>query len=281
MKSYKSALVIMTILAGAMLSQATTSRAQAVTAQGQGTNAPDSDVVKDWHGHVGAGASLSKGNANTVLLTLQGRAEKDWKNDEWSLGADYKYGLNNWGKQNQAAGQNQTVAASSITAFGDYKRLITDRFYASLHLEGDHDDSAALRYRVTVGPAVGYYLIKSDVTRFNFDVGPSYVREQLGDNPPAPGHNNTDSYIALRLAERCEHDLSKTAKIWEGVEYLAQVDKFSNYLLNSEAGISAALNAHFSLSLIADDHYNSKPAASKQSNDFTLVAALNWTFGPQ
>ncbi len=275
MKSYKSALVIMTFLAGAMLVQATTSRAQAVTAQGQATNAPPSDVVKDWHGHIGAGASLSKGNTDSLLLNLSGRDEKDWTNDELSFGADYNYGLNNWGKSNQGPGKNQTIAASNASGFQDYKRLFTDRLYASLHLTEEHDDLAGVRYRGVITPSVGYYFIKSDVTRFNVEIGPGYLRERLG-----PADADT-GYVTLRLAERFEHDLSKTAKVWEQVEILPNVEKFDEYLLNSEAGVSAAINAHLAVRLVATDKYNSRPPVGKLANDFQLVASVAWSFGPQ
>jgi putative salt-induced outer membrane protein YdiY len=281
MRSYKTALVIMTVLAGALLAQATTSRAQ-VVAQGQATNAPASDVVKDWHGHLGAGATVTKGNSDSVLLNLGAADEKDWKFDECSFGGEYNYGLNNWGKAHEATGQNESKSASNVSGFGDYKHLFTDRLYASLHLSAIHDDVAGVRYRGVITPSVGYYIIKSDVTRFNAEIGPGYLRERLGvpfTTPPT--HEPDTGYVTLRIAERCEHDLSKTAKIWESVEYLPNVEKFSEYLLNSEAGVSAAINAHLALRLVAQDRYNSKPPLLRQSNDFQLVASIAWNFGPE
>jgi len=271
-KKYTSMALMALVLAGAVLLGSSSAQAQASNA----TNAPSSDVVKDWHGSLSLGISLAKGNTDTLLAHLAGRVDKDWKQDECSFGAGYTYGFNDWRQS------NQSKFASSLNGFADYKRLFTDRFYGSLHIEGDHDDLAALRYRLIVGPNAGYYFIKSDASRLNLEVGPSYIRESLGDNPPIPpGHNETDSYITLRIAERGEHQLSKTSKIWEQVEYLPQVDKLSNYLLNSEAGAEASLNAHLALRVVVDDKYNNKPAVGKKTNDIQLVASVVWKFGPE
>src|SRR5690242_1125436 len=46
----------------------------------------------EWTGSVAAGLSLTKGNSDTMLLTLSGRATKKWDLNELSLGAIGAYG---------------------------------------------------------------------------------------------------------------------------------------------------------------------------------------------
>src|SRR5205085_2238992 len=82
-------------------------------------------------------------------------------------------------------------------------------------------------------PGLGYYFIKSDRTSLRGEIGPSFIYENRG--------GVTHGYVALRLAERFEHKLSETAHLWESVEFLPQVDKFKNYLINAELGVEAAL----------------------------------------
>ena len=202
----------------------------------------------NWNGNVAFGLSLARGNANTFLMNASALAQRAWDQNELKFEADGQYGLNNWGQS------NQTQSANSIHGNADYKRLITDRFYADLNVDGLHDDLAAVRYRLTVGPAAGYYFIKSDATKVNLEVGPSLIDERLG--------TNNLTYVTLRITERAEHALSKGAKVWEEVDYLPQVDKFDNYLLNSEVGAEAALNTRLSLRIVADDKFNSMPAAA-------------------
>jgi len=157
-----------------------------------------------------------------------------------------------------------------VHGFIDYKRLFTDRFYGDARIDGFHDDIASLQYRLVVGPAAGYYFIKSDASKLNLEVGPSFIDERLG--------HMDKSYVTLRVSERGEHALTKASKVWEEVDYLPQVDDFSNYLLNSEIGVEAALNTRFSLRVCADDKFNSKPAAGRKENYITLVSALVYKY---
>lgn len=217
-----------------------------------------------WHGDGAIGLSLARGNANTFLLAGSATAENVWDKNDLKLGADGQYGLNDWGQT------NQTQSTEAIHGFVDFKRLLTERFYASARMDGFHDDVASLQYRLVVGPAIGYYFIKSDASKLNLEVGPSFVDERQG-------HENK-SYVTLRVSERGEHSFGKTAKVWEQVAYLPQVDKFSNYLLNSEVGAEAALNTRFSLRVVADDNFNSEPASGKKENDILLISSLVYKF---
>lgn len=224
----------------------------------------DSTNQPQWHGDGAVGLSLARGNANTFLLNGSTTADRVWGQNELKLGADGQYGLNNW------AQTNQTIATEALHGFMDYKRLITERLYGDARIDGFHDDIASVQYRLVVGPALGYYFIRSDASKVSLEVGPSFIDERVG-------HENK-SYVTLRVTERAEHSFNKTAKIWEEVDYLPQVDDFSNYLLNSEVGAEAALNARFSLRICADDKFNSMPAAGRKENDITLVSSLVYKY---
>jgi putative salt-induced outer membrane protein YdiY len=219
-----------------------------------------------WHGDGSIGLSLARGNANTFLLSGSATAENIWEQNHLKLGADGQYGLNNWGQT------NQTQSTEAIHGFIDYKRLFTERFYGSARIDGYHDDIAEVRYRIIVGPAAGYYFIKSDASKLNGEIGPSFVDQKLG--------SNTESYVTIRFSERGEHTLNKakTAKVWEEVDFMPQVDDFNNYLLNSEVGAEAAFNTRFSLRVVADDHFDSRPASGKKENDILLISSLVYKY---
>jgi len=233
------------------------------------TNAPPGPPV--WHGDVATGLSLARGNANTFMLNGEAVTENVWDQNDLKLGADGQYGFNNWGQStNRHDASQQTVAAEAVHGFIDYKRLFTERFYGSARVDGYHDDVASLQYRLVVGPAAGYYFIKSDASKLNLEAGPSFIKERLG--------HEEKSYLTLRVSEHGEHSFGKSAKVWETVSYLPQVDDFSNYLLNSEAGVEAALNAHFSLRVVVDDTFNSRPALGKKENDIILISSLVYKY---
>lgn len=219
-----------------------------------------------WHGEGAFGLSLARGNANTFLLNGSALADREWGQNNFKLGADGQYGLNNW------AQTNQTASTEALHGFMEYKHLFTERLYGSARIDGFHDDIAEVRYRVIVGPAIGYYFIKSDSTKFNGEVGPSFIVQKQG--------SEEKKYLTIRFTERCEHTFNKakTAKVWEEVDYLPQVDDLNNYLLNSEVGVEAALSSRFSVRVCADDMFNSRPAAGRKENDITLVSSLVYKY---
>ena len=59
---------------------------------------------------------------------------------------------------------------------------------------------------------------------------------------------------------------------------LPQVDKFSNYILNAEAGIETAITKKLSQKTYLQDSYHSEPAPGRLKNDMRLVAALAYKF---
>ena len=84
--------------------------------------------------------------------------------------------------------------------------------------------------------------------------------------------------MTLRVSERWEFALSKTAKLWEQVDYLPEVDAWGTYLVNAEAGAEAAINTRLSLRIVATDKFNSEPAADRLRNDITLVSSLVYKY---
>jgi len=240
------------------------------SARAQTSASPGAPV---WHGDVATGLSLARGNANTFLLNGSATADNAWEQNELKLGVDGQYGFNNWGQStNRHDATQQSLSSEAIHGFVDYKRLFTERFYGSARVDGYHDDIASIQYRLVVGPAAGYYFIRSDASKLSGEVGPSFIDERLG--------HQDQSYVTIRFSERGEHTFNKakTAKVWEEVDYMPQVDDFGNYLLNSEVGVEAALSAHFSLRVCADDKFDSKPALGHKENDILLVSSLVYKY---
>ena len=232
-------------------------------AQTVATNAPAGAPV--WHGDVALGLALARGNANTFLLSGEASADNVWDKNDLKLGADGQYALNNYGQT------NQTRAAEEVHGFTDYKRLLTDRFYGDLRLDLFHDDVALVRYRAILGPALGYYFIKTDASKLNMDVGASYVRQRLDEE-------GNVGYATLHVGEHGEHAFSKTARVWEDIQYFPQLTYWHNYLIDAEAGAEAALNTRFSLRVVVDDHFNHDPATGRKENDVLLTSQLAYKY---
>lgn len=224
------------------------------------TNAPPKNPP--WDISAAAGLTLTRGNSKTLLFTANAAATKKWDEDlnELDLGADGVYGEN-----------DNVKNAESLHGFAQYNRLFSERAFGYLRVEGLHDAIADVDYRLSVSPGAGYYLIKNTNTFLRAEIGPGYIYEKDGDGT----HR---SYMSLRLAERFEHKLNDHARIYEGVEFLPQVDRFGNYIINAEVGVETTMTKKLSLLCYIQDCYHSEPADDRLKNDIKLVSAIKYKF---
>ncbi len=225
-----------------------------------------------WESDVALGFNLTTGNSDTALFTLQYKAKREWEKDIWSLGAHGSYGEDDGTKNNERAG-----------AHADYQHLISEHTYGGANLTLLHDAIANLEFHANLGPVVGHYFIKNDTTSLSGEIGPSFIVEKLDvDQPGVPAPNNVNSewknYFALRAGEKFEHQLSETAKIWQSLEFLPQIDDFGNFIILAEIGAEAALNSQMSLRVVVSDRYDNDVASGTKKNDLSLVSSLVYRF---
>jgi putative salt-induced outer membrane protein YdiY len=240
--------------------------AGALLLSGFSLNAADTN---QWETSASAGLTLTRGNSETLLGTLSLNSSRKWPRDEVLLGASATYGEQTIRDDDTGLERKDTTAAN-VQGFGQYNHLFTDEFYGGFRLAALHDRIADVKYRVTFSPLVGYYAIKNPTTQLAFEVGPSFVLEKTGDE--------TDEYIAARFAERFEHKFSPRAKVWQSVEYMPQIDRWGNYIINFEVGAEASLTEKLSLRGVLQDTYDNEPAAGRKKNDVKLITALAYKF---
>jgi putative salt-induced outer membrane protein YdiY len=226
------------------------------------TNAPlDAPAVKyPWKSSVSAGLSLARGNTDTTLCTADFATEKKTPDNEYMLGANGAYGV-----------QNSENTANNYKGLAQWNHLFSSQFYAYVHADAMRDLIANVDYRVTVGPGAGYYLIKQTNTTFSVEAGGAFEAQHLDGE-------SEQTFATLRFAERFEHKFSTGARFWESVEVLPQVDKFDNYVVNAETGVETTLTKSFSLKTFLDDTYQNQPAPHKLKNDAKLIAAISYKF---
>jgi putative salt-induced outer membrane protein YdiY len=223
------------------------------------TNAPP--PKNPWVITAAAGLTLTKGNSDTLLVTLGFDAQRKWKDSELAFGVAGGYG------------EDKNVANNEfITAFGQYNYLFSERFYAGFRADFNYDGIADLDYRVTLSPLAGYYLIKNTNTTLAVEAGPSAVFEQYQDQ-------SENTYLGIRFGERFDQRLTASTKLWESVSYVPKVDAWTEkYTITSEVGIDTAINKKWSLRVVFQDIYDSQPANGREANDLRLIAGTAFKF---
>ena len=250
--------IVVTLVAGCTI--ATSAMAQDATATTT-TNATAAAEAKKpkWESSVGFGLTLTKGNSDTLMATATFLTGKKWEQNELAFGAGGTYGEN-----------NGTKNADAAAGFGQYNRLLNERLFGFGRVEAQYDALAFIDYRVTISAGLGYYLIKNETTTLSAEVGPGWVTEKVAGNP--------DDYFTIRFAERFEHKLSKTARIWESIEYMPQVDNWGNYQVNAVLGVETSVSKSLNLRTYLEDTYRSEPAPGAESNDLKLVVGVLYKF---
>jgi putative salt-induced outer membrane protein YdiY len=220
-----------------------------------------------WKSSVALGVTVARGNTDSTQASISGSTQKKWLQNSLIFGADGLYG-----ETRPPGSPKETESAETAHGFSQYDRVFGANFYAYGRIDGFHDGIANIKYRLTLAPGLGYYFITNKTMDLMGEVGPGYIREQLG--------TNTESFATLRVAEKCHYLISPTAKAWETLEWLPQVDEFNNYIVNAELGIEARLTKGGKLSLrsVVQDSYNNVPAVGRLKNDLKIITSIVYNF---
>jgi len=231
---------------------------------------PAPEAKKGWETSAAAGLTITKGTHDTFLATAALTTSRKWDKDEAALGISGGYGEDT----DKSFGTNKPTVVNNnfIQGFAQYNRLFTEKFYGGLRLDGAYDGIADLDYRITLSPLAGYYFIKNAKTSLAVEVGPSLVTEQYSGQA-------ADTYCGIRFAERFEHKLTDSTKIWESASYVPDVeDWMGHYVITVEAGIDTAISKKWSLRVVLQDAYSSQPAPGIQNNELRLIAGTAYKF---
>lgn len=223
------------------------------------------EIKYPWESSISAGLTLTSGNSDTLLTTAAVGTQRKTPVNEYTFSADMAYGKSDSIKN-----------VETYHLLGQYNHLFSERAFGYLRGEFVRDTIADLRYRVTVSPGAGYYFLKETNTTLAGEVGPGVVfRDQGGDHK---------TFATLRVAERFEHKFAPGTRVWQSVEFLPEVDKLQNYIINAELGAEAALSKSLSLRVVLSDTYNSEPAFDqtllqpKKRNDVKIVSGIVYKF---
>jgi putative salt-induced outer membrane protein YdiY len=255
-------------LVGAVLLSAGVSEAQ--------TNAPSATITNPppkWVSTAALGLTLTRGNSDTTTLSASATTERKWNIGNLTNANDLTLGIDGlYATQKTMTESKSTETADLLHGFVQDNRLFSDRFYGFFRLEGLHDGIADIQYRLTLAPGVGYYFIKEKTLDLSAEVGPGWIDEKLGEHYL--------NYATLRAGEKLHWKISDHSRFWETAEYLPQVDRFNDYIINFEAGIEADLNKKKNLSLrcVLADSYNNTPAPDRLKNDLKLITAIAYKF---
>lgn len=215
---------------------------------------------KRWKTTAALAAAMTRGNSDTASVSGSVDTLKKWSGNELGFGAGFIYGE-----------ETDQITASAATGYGQYNRLISERFYFYGRADALHDDIADIAYRVTLSPGAGYYFIKNEKFTLSGELGPGYVLEKF--------HNvDMDDYLTMRLSENFTWDITESSRLWQSAAYNPQIDQWDNFFFEAEVGVATKITASLDLRVVCQYTHRSHPAAGRKQDDFRLLAGVGYTF---
>ncbi len=214
---------------------------------------------EEWKSSFDLGATLTKGNSDSLLVTAGVTSELKEQADEYLLAMFYTYGKD-----------NSTTTNDEILATASWRHLYSDRFYAGPRFDFRKDDLADIGYRAALTATAGYYVVKNATTSLALEGGVGYTFEKQG--------GLKDDYAHGYVGEFFEHKLNEKTKFYQSLTLFAPVDKLDNYQFVAEVGVETTLTDTLSLKIYAQDKYDAQPASGSDENDFKLVTGISYKF---
>ncbi len=226
--------------------------------------AGDADPQKAFRHSLNIGVAFTDGNSETMQVNagLISEGERE------GLGSIRAGAEANYAESRTDDDRETTV--ENARAFAQARKTLTPRTFVSLDLGALRDEIAQIDYRATVAPGLGAYVTKTPRLSLSIDVGPAYVWEKVA--------GETDDYAAVRFGERVTWAMSDTARLWQSAEYLPKADDWSDFILNAELGVEAALSSRLNLRVALQNRYDSSPGEDLEKNDISLIAGLGLIF---
>lgn len=213
------------------------------------------DTDPQWEKSIAFGFNMTRGNSDTLLLTLDAKAAREKKKNIWR----FQITGNEGEKEDEQTERD-------LKGLMEYNRLLTKRFFVGAGIEALYDEIADVDYRVKLNPEAGYYFLKSKVIELSLAAGPSMVFEEVGDIE--------NDYVGARAVQRLMWKIGKSSKLTQKIEGLVSTEDSEDSLIHAEISLEAAINSHLSLVLTIADDYDNIPAADKDRNDLSVVSAL-------
>ncbi len=211
-----------------------------------------------WNFNGAIAGTWLRGNTESSILTASVTGRRRWAGYEQGLGV--------------SAGLNENAGSTTAERFAAYAFQnfdLGEATYTGIRLDYLQDKIADIDYRISLGPYIGYRFIDTATTTLRGELGMTYVWEDQG---------GTNDFAAVRAGQFFDHQLTGDTKIFQSLEYFADVSETDNYQLIGRAGFDTKLFDGWSWTNAYTYTYDNVPAAGRTKSDTAVTSGLKWSF---
>lgn len=220
-----------------------------------------------WDGSVVVGGTANRGNTDNESLDIRIAAAERREIDRITLGAGYSFS-----REKSSATGLKTTSADNWFAEGKYDYFFNPKWYAFGKGRVERDRIANIDYRIQPSVGIGYQWVETPDFNFNTEAGLAYNVEQYANSM------GSDNFFAARFAYHLDKKINDKVKLFHNLEYLPSLENFSDFNLNTDAGIRASLTAKMFTEFKVEWKYDSEPAPGSDKHDLRFVLGVGWQF---
>jgi putative salt-induced outer membrane protein YdiY len=219
----------------------------------------------DWVGSVDAGLSATRGNAETIVISLGTQAARTTPRDKFGVYAASLFA------RNSTTGVSVTTA-EAIRGGARYDRNISDRFFAFALTDLEHDKFQNLDLRLVLGGGLGYHALRTERTRLDLFAGGALNKEFF-----STGLRRTSGEALF--GEELAYKLSDRVTLTERAVVFPNLSEFGEYRITFDSTAVARLSRRLGLQATLSDRFLSNPLSGVKKNDILLTTGIRLTFG--
>lgn len=205
--------------------------------------------------------SFVKTSGNTDTETFAGKVEAAWVCcvHKIDLKGQYIYGQNSGGE-----------SSNRLALDGRCEAALNGRFSGIVTLGYGRDKFSGYRFRVFVGPGLGYYLVRDGKRSLQLSLGLNYSHDRF-----SVGESEQLRSLTGRSLVKFEWRPLGNFRLVENLGHLLSFGEAGRYFVDSETAIETRINKTLSIGVSYKINYqNRPPAAEIRRTDTTFLTAL-------
>lgn len=164
-----------------------------------------------------------------------------------------------------------TVARQSVSF--NYQRFRAHRWFTEYFTGWERNDELGINGRVSLGAAVGRYLVQTNRNLFSLTAGAQAARSSF------IGEDETTTEAEGRVEARYQHrSLVPEASIQLTSTVYPLLEDFSSYRVETDLSLRRELIEDLFLELTLGHSYNSDPPTGAASSDHVVTTSLGYSF---
>jgi putative salt-induced outer membrane protein YdiY len=213
-----------------------------------------------YTGSIGALASGSTGNTETLVLGAAGGIQRDTDDDRARLGFRSEY-----------EEQDNELTEQRTRGYADYDYYLGKKWYLTSLVRLEHDKFEDLSLRTIVGGGPGYRFFDRKDLKLRAYAGLAYVNENFNEA-------DDRDFLSALVGDDFLWKITDSLSVYQLAEIYPSLDDVSDTLFHAEAGVRQTLGKGIFVDFGVVNDYDTKPAEGKEKNDFRYVGQVGYGF---